>query len=159
MAVDIELACNLIQGKLRTLVPTYLQHAPDVENYLTSLHDAQCPYAMTWPSEGSFYQKGGGYKVDNRTFSVFVFIEPLGQREIPQRTQQGIQVLQAVRDLFITNANIPLSSIDETGYQIIVASGMDSPHSDTGLTANLPFTGGAWVGFELRLNIHMQWKI
>lgn len=158
-AAYIELACNRIQEKLRTLIPSKLALAPDVDSYLTALDSRLCPYAMTWPGPGEIYQKGGGYKVDNRTFSVFVFTEALGQQSVPQRTQQGIQTLQAVTNLFIINANIPIATIADDGYQIIVASGVDSPHTDTGLTANLPFTGGAWVGFELRLNVHIQWII
>lgn len=157
MAVDIELACNLIQAKLRTLAPTYLVNVPDVDSYFTALEDALCPYAMTWPGAGSWYQKGGGYKADIRDFNVFVFIESLAQKDIPTRTAQGIRVLQAVRNLFIVPSNIPLDSGASSGYQIEVASRQDSPQSDTGLMAGLPFSGVPWFGFTLHLSVRTLW--
>lgn len=159
MAVDIELACNLIQGKLRTLVPQYLLHAPDMEDYLTALHDAVCPYAMTWPSEGSWYQKGGGYKIDERTFTLFVFVESLAQKDIPSRTVQGTRALQAVRNLFIVPANIPLDYGSTTGYQITVESKTDTPQSDSGLRADLPYSGMPWFGFSIPLKVRIQWIV
>lgn len=160
MAIDIELACNLIQAKIRdNLAPTLIQNAPDADAYLPSLHDAQCPYVMTWPGEGSFYQKGGGYKIDQRTFEVFCFVQAQGQQEIPTRTVDGIRILQAMRNLFITAHNIPLADIDVTGYQITVESDSATPHSDTGLIGSLPYGGLVFMGFTLRLNVRTYWIV
>ena len=157
MAVDIELCCSLIQAKLRTLSPQYLSNVPDVDGYFTALSDALCPYAMTWPGPGSWYQKGGGYKTDIRDFAVYVFVESLAQKDIPTRTQQGIRALQAVRNLFLIPANIPLDSGASTGYQITVESREGNAQSDTGLTAGLPFSGAPWFGFTLRLSVRTMW--
>lgn len=157
MAIDIELACNSIQALLRTLAPTYLNNVPDVQSYLTALDDAVCPYAFTVPGQGSFYQKGGGYKIDDRTFTIFVYVESVYQKDIPSRTKEGIFVLQAARNLFITAANIPLAN--SGGYQIMAQSWEGHAHTDSGLTANLIFGGKPWFGFTLSLNIQTQWIV
>lgn len=159
MAVDIELACNLIQARVRTLQPQFVAQVPDVEHYFTSLADNLCPYAFTWPSEGSWSQKGGGYKMDERTFTLFVIIESLAQKDIPTRAVQGIRVLQAVRNLFIVPANIPLDDGAVSGYQIYVASRVDSPQSDSGLRADLPYSGAPWFGFSIPLKVRTQWIV
>jgi len=160
-AVDLELACNLIQTKIATaLQPTYVATVPlTTEAYLTALEDGLCPYVMTWPGPGSFYQKGGGYKIDDRRFSVFCFVESLAQKTIPLRTHQGIQILQAMRSLFVTASTIPLATIAADGYQITVQSWEGNGHSDTGLTARLPFSGVPWFGFQMFLNVQTQWII
>lgn len=158
MAVDIELACNLIQAKLATLQPTYLANVPaDMEHYPTAMDDALCPYAFTWPGAGSWSQKGGGYKTDERTLIVFVIVESLAQKDIPTRTAQGVRALQAVRNLFIVPANIPLDDGTTSGYQITLESKTDTPQSDTGLRADLPFSGKPWFGFSLPLKVRIMW--
>lgn len=158
MAVDIELACNLIQAKIAAqLRPTYVSNVPDVEQYLTSLEDALCPYVMTWPGPGSWAQKGGGYKFEERTFNVFCFVESLAQKDIPSRTHQGIQILQAMRSLFATAGNIQLDDGVTSGYQITVASRVGNEQTDTGLTASLPFSGSPWFGFSIPLKVRIQW--
>lgn len=159
MAIDIELACNLIQAKIATLRPQYVANVPDIEHYFTSLDDSLCPYVMTWPGEGSWYQKGGGYKIDQRTYNVYCFVEALTQKDIPARTHQGIQILQAVRNLFIVAANIPLADFSTTNYQITVQSDQNTPHSDSGLIANMPFGNTVYSGFILRLGVRTQWQV
>lgn len=159
MADDIELACNKIQALIRTNLSSLIQNAPDMENYATALHDALCPYVMTWPGEGSWYQKGHGYKVDDRTCTVFCFVESLAQKDIPTRTVQGVRILQAMRNLFVIPSNIPLAQIDTTGYQIYVASASDSPQTDTGLRGDFPYTGMPWFGFSIPLKVRIQWIV
>lgn len=159
MAVDIELACNLIQAKVATLQPQFLANVPDVEHYFTALSDALCPYAFTWPSAGSGSQKGGGYKMDERTFTLFVIIESLAQKDIPTRLAQGIRTLQAVRNLFLTAGNIPLDYGTTSGYQITVESKVGTPQSDSGLRADLPYSGAPWFGFSIDLRVRTQWIV
>lgn len=158
MAVDIELACNLVQGKLRTLQSQFLAQVPDVEHYPTSMDDALCPYAFTWPAEGSWYQKGYGYKTDQRSLVVFVIIESLFQKDIPTRFTQGVRVLQAVRNLFVIPANISLDDGNVSGYQITLESKQDTPQGDTGLRADLPFSGKPWFHFRVNLKVRILWQ-
>lgn len=159
MATGIELACNLVQAKLATLQPTYLNQVPlAMTDYPTAMDDALCPYAFTWPSEGSWFQMGHGYKVDDRTLTIFIIIESLAQKDIPQRAAQGVRVLEAVRNLFIVPANIPLDYGTTSGYQITVASKKDTPQSDTGLQSNLPFSGKPWFHFRVPLHVRIGWQ-
>lgn len=158
MAVDIELACNMVQAKLATLAPTYLANVPvDMEHYFTALSDALCPYAFTWPSSGSWYQKGHGYKTDERQLTVYVLIESLNQKDMPTRTAQGVRALQAVRNLFITPSNIELSPAS-SGYQIVLESKQGTPQTDSGLRADLPFSGIPWFGFSIPLHVRILWQ-
>lgn len=156
--VDIELACDLVQNVLRTLQPTYLANVPDVEHYPTAMDDALCPYAFTWPSEGSWYQKGHGYKTDERALTTFVIIESLAQKDVPTRFTQGVRALQAVRNLFVVPANISLDTGATSGYQITVESGAGSPQSDTGLRSDLPFSGKPWFHFRVNLKVRIMWQ-
>lgn len=158
MAVDIELACNLVQDKLRTLQPQLLAQVPDVEHYPTAMEDALCPYAFTWPEEGSWYQKGAGYKTDERNLTVFVIVESLHQKDIPTRFTQGVRALQAVRNLFIIPANISLDYGTISGYQITLESKADTPHSDSGLRSDFPFSGRPWFGFSIGLKVRILWQ-
>lgn len=157
MAILTELACNLIQAKLRTLAPTYLQHAPDMEQYFVAVDDAICPYAFTIPtSGGSWWQKGGGYKICEQELTIFVYVESLAQKDFPIREVQGVRLRDQVCNLFITAENIPLATGD---YQIYVASREDSTQVDSGLRGNLIATGKSWFGFTLPLKVRMQWSI
>lgn len=159
MATGIELACNLVQAKLATLAPTYLATVPlTMEQYPRAMDDGLCPYAFTWPSEGSWFQMGHGYKVDDRTLTIFVIIESLAQQDIPTRVQEGVRVLEAVRDLFITPVNIPLDYGNTSGYQITVASKKDTPQSDTGLRSDLPFSNKPWFHFRVPLHVRIGWQ-
>lgn len=157
MATDLQLAVDLIQAKLRTLHPTYLSLVPDSEHYPTSLDDSLCPFALTWVEDGSWYQKGAGYKIDDRSFSIFVFIESLAQRDVTTRYPQGLQVLAAVRNLFATASHIQLDDGSVSGFQITATSKTDSPQSDSGLVSNLPFGGKPWFGFTIPLRVRIQW--
>lgn len=159
MAIDIELACNSIQTLIRTNLSNLIQNAPDMESYATAMHDALCPYVFTWPEGGSWYQKGAGYKIDERDVTVFCLVESLAQKDIPSRTVQGVRLLQAMRNLFIIPGNIPLTDINTTGYQITVASRDDNPQSDSGLVGNLPYSGIPWFGFSIPLKVRIQWII
>ncbi len=160
MAVDIELACNLIQAKIATLQPTLVANVPlDMEHYPTAMADELCPYVFTWPSDGSWFQKGHGYKIDDRTCTVFVIIESLAQKDVPTRLVQGVRILQAVRNLFATAGNLQLDDGSVSGYQIVVASKDGTPQSDTGLRSDLPFSGKPWFHFRIPLKVRIQWIV
>lgn len=160
MADLLELACNLIQAKIaQNLQPTLVQNVPDMEHYFTSLLDAQCPYVMTWPGQGQFYQKGGGYKVIEGTCTIYCFVESLHQKDIPTRTLQGTRILQAMINLFATAANIPLDTGGSSGYQIYVASRFDQPQDYSGLRGDFPYSGMLWCGFSIPLKVHIQWIV
>lgn len=159
MAVDIELACNLIQATIATnLQPLFVANVPlSMKDYPTAMDDALCPYVLTWPGPGSWYQKGHGYKIDDRTCIIYVIIESLAQKDIPTRTMQGTRILQATRNIFATAGNLQLDSGSVSGYQIVVSSKDGTPQSDSGLESNLPFSGKPWFHFQIPLRVRIQW--
>lgn len=152
MADDIELAINLIQAQNRTFIPDY---APDLIDYPTAPW-AQTPAVLTWPSDGSWYQKGHGYKTDERTMQVMVYVEPLGLMDIPTRAQIGVQLLQQMRKHYMKPDVISLDTGVTSGYQITIESRSGSPQSDTGLMTNLAFGATNYLGFILRLRVRIM---
>lgn len=152
MAADIELAINLIQAQNRTFIPDY---APDLIDYPTAPW-AETPAVLTWPMDGSWYQKGQGYMTDERTMNVQVYVEPLGLMDIPTRAQIGVQLLQQMRKHYMKPATIPLDTGVTSGYQITVESRSGNPMSDTGLMTNLVFAGANYLGFILRLRVRIM---
>lgn len=159
MAVNLELACNLIQAKIRDNLSSLVQNVPNVEDTFPALHDALCPYVMTWPTEGQAYQKGGGYKIIEGTCTIFCFVESLAQKDMATRTAQGIRIMQAMIDLFITAGNISLDTGASSGYQITVASKTDTPQPYSGLKGDFPYSGMPWFGFSIPLNVRIQYIV
>ena len=155
-AILTELACNLIQAKLRTLAPTYLQNAPDQGDNITALHDALCPYAMTWPTSGEWWQEGGGYKICEQELTIFVFVESLAQKDMPTRLVEGTRLRDQVMNMFITASAISLA---RGYYQIYVASRYEKHQTDSGLRGNFPYSGMPWFGFSVPLKVRIQWIV
>lgn len=156
MAIDIELAVNLMQAVNRGV--TGVVSAPNLDAYPTSIDTASLPFVLTWPGPGSFYAKGGGYKVDDRTFRVLCFLQPLAQDDLPSNAVNAVQLLQAMRETYIENTTIALADPDTNdGYQIVVTSSTDNPQSDNGITPGLQFRGVPFIGFELQIRCRILW--
>lgn len=161
MATDIELATNLIQAVNRQVLTALgftevAGKVPDLENYPTGSIN-ETPVILTWPMDGSWWQKGHGYKIDERTFLLICFSESLGQNLIPQRAVQSVRILQALRNQYVTPSTIPLDFGTPSGYQITVASRDDNRQSDGGLVSNLEMGGVPYSGFVIRLLVRTQW--
>lgn len=157
MTIDIELATNLMQAVNRGI--SGVANAPDLALYPTSIETTDLPYLLTWPSAGSWYAKGDGWKVDDRQMLVIGYVEPLGQGEIPSRAVEAVQLFQAVRSAYISRANIPLQfPTGSSPYQIVVASSSDHHHSDGGLVSNLRYQGATFHGFILTVNVRILWS-
>lgn len=164
MATDLELAINTLQAVNRTVltavgipdVGTVTGKAPDLSNYPTGA-PAEPPLVLVWPVDGSWYQKGHGYKIDDRTFLLICFVEALGQNLIPQRAQLAVQLLQAMRNQYITPATIALDTGGISGYQMTVSSRDGNPQSDGGIVSNLEIGGNLYAGFTIRLHVRLQW--
>lgn len=153
MAVDIELAIQLIQAENRGITGVTL--APELKDYKASLQDGQLPYVITWPGPGRWNNKGHGWWEDKRTFFILVYVLPLGQQLIGLRAVAATQLLERMRAHYITAANIPLAdpTVANGGYQITVESGQNTPHSDEGLRSDLEIAGTPYHGFMINLNV------
>lgn len=155
------LVANAMQALHRTLIPGTLRLAPDVGGELTVLDTPNCPYVLTWVGPGEVYSKGGGWKVEAATARVFVFVETLGQNDVPSRTLEGLGALGAITDLYVTIGNVRLLTPSDTaaeGYQATINTGPDATHvTHGGLRADLQFGGRAFVGFEVQVPILISW--
>lgn len=158
MAIDIELATNLIQAVNQGI--SGVQLAPSLDKYPTALDTANLPCLLTWPADGAWYAKGGGYKVDHRTFLIVGYIQPLGQSDIPSRAVDAVRLFQTVRARYITAATIPLADPDDnSGYQITAESGPETRHTDGGLQSDLRFGGTLYHGFIVRLSVRILFSV
>ena len=124
--------------------------APQLAQYPTVIDTADLPYVITWPGEGQFAIKGGGYKVIHRTYRVIAFVEPLGQNDIPSRAVTAVTLLSNLIDAYITASNVALS---DGPVQLTIESSDTNRHRDGGLVSNLSFSGKPYHGFEIRLNV------
>jgi hypothetical protein len=94
-----------------------------------------------------------------RTALVLLYVEPLGQNDIPSRAVEAVRLLAALRETYINVANIPLALPDDNtgGYQLTFESGPETPHTDEGIVPNLSYGGAAYYGARLRVTVTMQW--
>lgn len=139
---------------------TGIKYAPDLAKYPTSLNTASLPAVLTWVGPGNFSHKGGGWRWDVRTALVLLYVEPLGQNDIPSNAARAVALADALRERYITTAQIPLAYPGDNpgGYQITLESSPDgATHSDGGIEPNLSFGGAAYYGVRFRLNVTLQW--
>jgi hypothetical protein len=154
---DYTLLINRLQELHRSV--TGIRYAPALAAYPTVMDTANLPAVLTWIGPEQFSQKGGGWKWARATASVFLFLEPLGQNDIPSRAAQAATVLSALRAAYIDAANIPLAEPgDNAGaYQLTLESSPGDGHTHGGIEANLGFAGAAYYGARLQVTVTMQW--
>ena len=150
---------NLLQSINATFAG--IRTAPQVSAYPTALNTAALPMALTWPSDATWQRKGGfgALNREDRTYRILVFVEPLGQSDIPTRIGVAATLMATMIEgyLFRTTSRIGLALPDsptEGTHQIVIAEG---PHSDGGLVSNLQFGQVAYHGFELRVRVRELW--
>ena len=156
MATDIERAVNLLQAQNRSIAG--VRRAPDMSAYPTQINTADLPYVLTWPGPGSWYQKGHGRGLDSRTFRILAFVQPLGQNDAPTRLVQATQLLERMRDHYVTPSVIALGDPGQNGgYQFTVESRDGNPQADDGISADLSYGGVVYLGFEIKLTVRIMW--
>jgi len=164
MTDRFELAVNLLQVQNRAVLTAAgipdvggaTGKAPDWTNYPTGA-PAEPPLVLIWPADGSWYQKGHGYKVDDRTFLLICFTEALGQNLLPQRAQLTGKILSGISEQYVTPSTIALDTGVTSGFQLTVASREGHPQADGGIVSNLEFGGNPYSGFIIRLQVRIQW--
>lgn len=156
MAVNTTI--NLLQAVNRSI--TGVKKAPVLEKYPTQLNTADLPFVISWPAEGTWHHEGmgGALKRQDRVYRILVYIEPLGQNDIPTRAAAAAVLLQRFIEKYLDPATVALA--DPSGsnpYQVTVEEGANSPHSDGGLVSNLVFGGVPYHGFEVRVRVRELW--
>lgn len=148
---------NVMQALHRTLtVDGRPVTAPPVANYPTVIDTPSLPFVMTWPAAGEAWQKGHGFDQWRRTFRVIVYLQVLGQDDVPSRTVPNALILQQIINLYVNPVNTPLGNIPP--YQLTVQSGPDGPHiTDGGLITTLSFGGRPFVGCDIQVPIRAQY--
>lgn len=122
--------------------------APEVSKYPTNVTTAQLPLALSWPGPSTFDFEGigGGKRRIMQLINVVVYLQPLGQNDIPTRVDEALMMLDAVRNTLLDNTAI----VDDV-YQVTLAQSLNNPHRDSGLRADLAFGGTIFFGFTVDL--------
>ena len=153
----INTTIDLLQALHRSM--SGIRKAPNLAKYPTVIDTADLPFVIAWPSDGQFAIKGGGFKQSHRTYRVLVYVEPIGQNDIPSRAVAAVALLQTMLNAYISAANVPLADPTSTNpYQVTIESGPTAPHTDGGIVSNLVFGGKPYHGFEIRLNVRELWS-
>lgn len=153
MAIDTTI--NLIQTLNRSI--SGIKQAPNLAQYPTVLHTANLPYAITWPASGEWFHQGqgGSYKRENRNYRIIVYIEPLGQNDIPSRAVEAVTLLEQFKAKYLTPTTIALAN--PPTYQVTIQVDEDKPITDTGLVSDLLFSGTPYHGFEIEISVRELW--
>jgi len=154
---DLTLAINRLQALHRDVAG--IRYAPDLSAYPPSLSTANLPAVLTWPADGQWYLKGGGWRTDERTMLVLLYVAPLGQNDIPANAAEAVALLAQLRETHLVRQHVPLADPDDNvdGYQITIESGPDRPQSDGGIEPNLSFGGAIYYGARLRVTVRLLW--
>jgi hypothetical protein len=150
---------NALQTKLSQVViqtsnsrQTVRLKAPEIIKYPTNITTANLPLAMTWPGPSSFDFEGigGGKRRFVQGLMTMVFMQPLGQNDVPSRVEEAIMMLDAVRNVLLDN-----TAIIDGQYQVTLAQSLANPHRDSGLIASLQFGGTMFFGFTIETNMRI----
>lgn len=152
-------AINAIQAKLATVSITSTNSklkvqlkAPEVSKYPTGMTTAQLPLALTWPGPSTFDFEGigGGKRRFMQGVTTIVYMQPLGQNDIPSRADEALLMLDAVRNILLDTTAV----LDGT-YQVTLAQSLERPHRDSGLRGDLQFGGAVYFGFTVDLTLRI----
>ena len=149
---------NLLQAVNRSVAG--VKKAPVLAKYPTKLESADLPFAISWPSDGTWHHEGmgGSQKRQDRVYRVLVYVEPLGLNDIPSRAVAAATLLQRFIEKYLAPETVPLADPGGSNpYQVTIEEGSGSPHSDGGLVSNLVFGGVPYHGFELHVRVRELW--
>lgn len=156
-ATDLEDIIDIIQGINRG-VPGIVW-APPLQQYPLKADTAPRPLALTWPTSGTWgRQDFGGKKRIDDVFSIFVYVEPLGQGQSAQRIAEAARLLSAFRTtwLAVGATGSPTALADPVSAGDIQVTFMPAETADSGI--GLVTIGGVeWTGFEVRLSVRELW--
>ncbi len=146
---------NAMQGILNGLTLTFpaghtsIMKAPDVSRYPTGMNTAQLPLALTWPGASSFDYEGmaGGKRRFAQSLTIIVYIQPLGQNDIPSRAEEALLWLDVVRNKLLDV--VAIFDVGQKGYQVTLQQSQGQPHRDSGLISSLQFGGVPHFGFTI----------
>lgn len=149
---------DLIQTLIRT-GGTSARKVPAVSAYPLKADTADLPLVLTAPAEGTWHTKGlgGALRREDRTYRIIVFVEPLGQSELPARLLAAMTLLQEIKDLIL--ATPALADPTNYGdYQVTLEQSEERPHADSGIIPSLQMGGVAYHGFTIDVRVRELWN-
>lgn len=150
---------DLIQAVNATI--SGVRYSPTFSKYPLTADSVRLPMALTWPEAGNWKREQfGSKKRTDRSYTIMVFVEALGQNTLPGRSQQAVTLLEAFVNAWqALDANgypTALANPTATQNQVTVEWGDRSP-SDSGVITSLAVGATAYSGFTITLPIRELW--
>ncbi len=119
-----------------------IKEAPNPKRLPRSLNDDQLPFVLCIPGPASWNEQAVGYKRQNRTVIVRVYVKPVMQGEdIGPALQVVTRLMQAFGDAYLDDVTIG-GKVDH----------IMQPFLDNGLEA-LVYAGALYHGFEFQVEV------
>ncbi len=130
--------------------------APHLDRYPTQLTTAQLPLALTWPGASSFDYEGvsGGKRRFMQALTIIVYIQPLGQNDIPSRAEEAVEWMDVVRNA-ILDQDVLVAQTGAQAYQAVLTQSIGNPYRDSGITPSLSFGGVSYIGFTMDVTVRI----
>lgn len=160
--MSVAITTDLIQTGIRTAGASWTvkpRKVPAVSAYPLKADTADLPLILTRPAEATWHTKGieNALRREDREYEILVFVEPLGQSELPARLIEAMGLLQDVKDWILSTP--ALSDPTNYGdYQVTLQQSEASPHSDGGIVPDLLIGGVAYHGFRVRARVRELWS-
>ena len=140
--MTIDATIDTLQMLHRTVTGVKLAPA----KYPGSINSADLPLVIVWPGRATtkFVTAKGAIIRSERTYSVRVFMEAVGQSDYDTPVQDGITLLQRLLEMYMRQAELV------RGYPMITSV------SDSGLIAGtelLTYAGSFYRGFICELTV------
>ena len=163
--MSISTTINLIQtvnaNILNSSGTKLVRYAPAFGEYPLSADSVRLPMALTWPEAGQWDREHfGSKKRTDRTYTIMVFVEALGQNTLPGRSQLAVTLLDAFINTWMAlDANgypTALANPTATQNQVTVEWGERKP-SDSGVITSLAVGATMYSGFTISIPIRELW--
>ena len=152
--MSVRATIDLIQTANRTV--TLARTVPAFANYPLTADTVRLPLVLTWPDGATWRREiAESKKREDRVYVIMVFVQPIGQGELPARSSEAVTLLDAFRDFWLSlDANGYPTALANMSPQVTVMWDGEYPQ-DTGVGALPPLKVGGtqYTGFEIRLKV------
>ena len=119
--------------------------APQPAKYRAAIDTGDLPLVLTWPGPSEWGPQALGLNRSDRTYIVRVYVEPIGQGTLAQRTLQIMPLLDAIGQAYLNDRSLG-GAVDHIG-------GPMGAITDTGAVVLPPLAGIEYAGFEFRVPV------
>jgi hypothetical protein len=152
--MSVRATIDLIQTANRQIAGT--RTVPTFAQYPLTADTVRLPMVLTWPDQATWTrQQFGGKKREDRVYVIMVFVQPIGQGEMPARSAEAVVLLDAFRDFWLSldGNGYPTALADMSPQVTVMWDGEYPQDSGVGALPPLKVGGTQYTGFEIRLKV------